>query len=171
MQMQQQIEQRLRESFAPLHLEVDDESHMHNVPEGAASHFRVVLVSEQFDGKALLQRHRAKGRHLVGQVLIAAAHQDILHPFDEIRHVKPRERHRIDRERIQMHPGIGARAPDIDGARRGAPRLEFQLFEGAEPARQQVIAKRAHVARVARIKVDQVGKETIHHPATPRPVR
>ncbi|MCB1722343.1 MAG: BolA/IbaG family iron-sulfur metabolism protein [Chromatiaceae bacterium] len=59
MDMQQQIEQRLRESFAPLHLEVQNESHMHNVPEGSQSHFRVVLVSDRFDGKPLLQRHRA----------------------------------------------------------------------------------------------------------------
>lgn len=59
MTMQQKIEQRLREQFSPLHIEVQDESHMHNVPEGAESHFRVVLVSEQFHDNALLKRHRA----------------------------------------------------------------------------------------------------------------
>ena len=59
MQIQQQIEHKLREQFAPLHLEVNNESHMHDVPEGSESHFRVVLVSEQFEGQALIKRHRA----------------------------------------------------------------------------------------------------------------
>jgi BolA protein len=78
MQMQQQIEQRLRESFAPLHLEVENESHMHNVPEGSESHFRVVLVSEQFDGKGLLQRHRAVNGVLAEQ-LAGGVHALALH--------------------------------------------------------------------------------------------
>jgi len=68
MSMQQTIEQRLREQFAPMHIEVDDESHMHSVPEGAESHFRVVLVSEQFDGKPLLQRHRSVNGVLAEQL-------------------------------------------------------------------------------------------------------
>ncbi|HPE80633.1 MAG TPA: BolA/IbaG family iron-sulfur metabolism protein [Gammaproteobacteria bacterium] len=59
MSMQHQIEEKLQAQFAPLHLEVNNESHMHDAPEGSESHFRVVLVSEQFSGKPLLQRHRA----------------------------------------------------------------------------------------------------------------
>ncbi len=53
------IEAQLQEEFAPLHLEVEDESHMHNVAPGAQSHFKVVLVAESFEAKALLARHRA----------------------------------------------------------------------------------------------------------------
>jgi BolA protein len=68
MSMQETIEQRLREQFAPMHLEVDDESHMHSVPAGSESHFRVVLVSERFDGKPLLQRHRAVNGVLAEQL-------------------------------------------------------------------------------------------------------
>jgi BolA protein len=59
MQTQQQIERKLRQQFAPLHLEVSNESAMHDVPEGSESHFRVVLVTGQFEGKPLVQRHRA----------------------------------------------------------------------------------------------------------------
>ena len=59
MSLQPQIEQKLRAAFSPMHIEVINESHMHNVPEGSESHFKVVLVSEQFGGKPLLQRHRA----------------------------------------------------------------------------------------------------------------
>ena len=78
MQMQQQIEGRLRDRFAPLHLEVENESHMHNVPEGSESHFRVLLVSEQFDGKPLLQRHRAVNR-VLEQQLQGGVHALALH--------------------------------------------------------------------------------------------
>lgn len=35
-----------------------NESHMHNVPKGAETHFKVVLVSAAFEGKPLLGRHR-----------------------------------------------------------------------------------------------------------------
>jgi BolA protein len=72
MQIQQQIEQKLRAQFAPLHLELENESHMHDVPQGSESHFRVVLVSSKFEGKPLIQRHRAVtailDRELKGQI-------------------------------------------------------------------------------------------------------
>jgi BolA protein len=78
MQIQTQIEQKLRAQFAPLHLEVDNESHMHDMPEGSESHFRVVLVAQQFDGKPLIQRHRAVNaildEELKGQIHALALH-------------------------------------------------------------------------------------------------
>jgi len=52
------IEKKLIESFSPMHLEVIDESHTHNVPQGSESHFKVTLVTEQFIGKMLIARHR-----------------------------------------------------------------------------------------------------------------
>lgn len=48
----------LAAALAPEHLEVRDESHMHAVPRGAESHFRVVVVSSRFAGMSLVQRHR-----------------------------------------------------------------------------------------------------------------
>lgn len=36
-----------------------NESHMHNVPPGSETHFKVILVSDAFEGKPLLGRHRA----------------------------------------------------------------------------------------------------------------
>lgn len=78
MPIQQQIEERLRQQFAPLHLEVQNESHMHDVPAGSESHFRVVLVSEGFSGKPLLARHRAVNgalaEQLAGQIHALALH-------------------------------------------------------------------------------------------------
>jgi BolA family transcriptional regulator, general stress-responsive regulator len=40
-------------------VELVDESHMHSVPEGAESHFKLLVVSERFAGKNLVARHRA----------------------------------------------------------------------------------------------------------------
>lgn len=78
MQIQHQIEEKLRAAFAPLHLEVDNESQMHNVPPGSESHFRVVLVSAHFEGRPLVQRHRAVNAvleaELTGQIHALALH-------------------------------------------------------------------------------------------------
>lgn len=52
------IQQRLIETFFPVHIEVIDESNSHNVPEGSESHFKVTVVSEQFSDKTLIKRHR-----------------------------------------------------------------------------------------------------------------
>jgi BolA protein len=68
MSMQQKIETRLQEQFSPLHLEVVNESHMHNVPPGSESHFKVTLVCEQFDGQMLIKRHRAVNQAL-GEIM------------------------------------------------------------------------------------------------------
>jgi BolA protein len=53
------IDAALRETFDPLHLEVIDESHMHSVPAGSESHFKLLVVSERFVGQNLVARHRA----------------------------------------------------------------------------------------------------------------
>jgi BolA protein len=58
MVIQQQIESRLREALSPEHLELENESHMHSVPPGSESHFRLVLVSEAFAGQRKVARHQ-----------------------------------------------------------------------------------------------------------------
>ena len=42
----------------PQLLEVINESHMHNVSEGSEPHFKVTIVSNEFNGKIILARHR-----------------------------------------------------------------------------------------------------------------
>ena len=78
MNTKQTIEEKLRETLSPQYLEVVNESHMHNVPEGSESHFKVVLVSEAFGGKSLLARHRlvnsALSEELKGGVHALALH-------------------------------------------------------------------------------------------------
>ena len=55
------IETALRAAFAPVELEIEDESHKHRGHAGAADgrgHFRVHIVSAVFAGKLSVQRHR-----------------------------------------------------------------------------------------------------------------
>lgn len=59
MSMQQTIEEKLKTAFDPIHLEVENETHMHNVPPDAESHYKVTLVSAAFDGQTLIRQHRA----------------------------------------------------------------------------------------------------------------
>ncbi len=54
-----QIEDKLRNEFQPVHLEVQDESYRHNVPAGSESHFKVIIVTDRFVGQRFLARHRA----------------------------------------------------------------------------------------------------------------
>lgn len=58
MSVQHTIESKLTEALQPQHMEVINESHQHNVPAGSESHFKVVLVSEAFEGKSLVSQHR-----------------------------------------------------------------------------------------------------------------
>lgn len=49
---------KLTDAFKPECLEVHNESHMHAVPPGSESHFRVLVVSSQFEGLPLIKCHR-----------------------------------------------------------------------------------------------------------------
>jgi len=52
------VEAKLREKLSPAHLEVINESHMHSVPKGSETHFKVVVVSEKFEGLSAVKRHQ-----------------------------------------------------------------------------------------------------------------
>lgn len=58
MTVQTNIEEKLAAQLQLLHLQVENESNRHNVPPGSESHFKVVLVSDAFEGKTLVTRHR-----------------------------------------------------------------------------------------------------------------
>jgi len=57
-QTYQRIERKLSEKLAPAVLEVINESSMHSVPPGSETHFKVIVVSEAFEGRTLVERHR-----------------------------------------------------------------------------------------------------------------
>ncbi len=56
--MQQALETRLQQAFKPVYLNIENETHMHNVPANAESHWKVTIVSDQFEGLMLIKRHR-----------------------------------------------------------------------------------------------------------------
>ena len=58
MSTQDTIHLKITRGLDPMHVEVLNESHMHNVPPGSESHFKVTVVSEKFEGRMLLSRHR-----------------------------------------------------------------------------------------------------------------
>ena len=64
MTVQQSIETKIAAALAPSHLEVVNESYMHSVPPGSESHFRVVVVSDRFEGLPLVRRHQTVNRIL-----------------------------------------------------------------------------------------------------------
>jgi BolA protein len=63
-----EIERRLRENFAPVHLAVIDDSEKHHGHAGhdprGESHFSVEIVSARFTGMNRVQRQRAVNRAL-----------------------------------------------------------------------------------------------------------
>ena len=52
------IETRVKESLNPLHLELANESSQHSVPAGSETHFKLLVVSEQFGGLSRVERQR-----------------------------------------------------------------------------------------------------------------
>jgi|UniRef100_A0A7S4GGR1 BolA protein len=52
------MEDKLFETLSPVCCEVIDESGDHGSPPGTESHFKVVVVSDAFEGKRIVQRHK-----------------------------------------------------------------------------------------------------------------
>lgn len=63
MSVKEKIEAKLSEAFAPSHLEVIDESHLHAGHAGhrssGESHFRVRMTTTAFKGQIRVAQHRA----------------------------------------------------------------------------------------------------------------
>lgn len=53
---------KLIEKLKPTYLDVINESMLHYAPEGAESHFKIIIVSNEFIGKPLLQVKYTKNR-------------------------------------------------------------------------------------------------------------
>ena len=60
--VQHTITNKLREAFTPESLDVMDESHLHEGHAGhrpgGETHFRIYIVSDAFEGKSRIERHR-----------------------------------------------------------------------------------------------------------------
>lgn len=49
------IRSKLQNRFNPKVLQLINESHMHNVPRDSETHFKVVIVSDEFEGMPLIK--------------------------------------------------------------------------------------------------------------------
>lgn len=74
------IRAKVTAAFQPELLEVINESHMHSVPPGSESHFKVVLVAREFHGKRQVQRHQAI-YSVLAEELRNGVHALALHTF------------------------------------------------------------------------------------------
>jgi len=83
MKIQKIIEDKLNQAFTPGIIEVENESHTHNVPAGSESHFKVSVISDEFIDLMLIKRHRMVNKVLEGELKII--HALALHTmtFDE----------------------------------------------------------------------------------------
>ncbi len=68
MDTRSRIDQILKEKFSAVHLEVLDESYRHaghaSAKQSGGGHFAVTIVSDFFEGKTHLERHRAVNQAL-----------------------------------------------------------------------------------------------------------
>ncbi|MFD2228970.1 BolA family protein [Alkalimarinus sediminis] len=82
MHLQKLIEETLAKSFEVKHLEVLNESHMHSVPPNSETHFKVVLVSNDFDGVRKVARHQ-KIYQALDEPMKNGVHALALHLYNE----------------------------------------------------------------------------------------
>ena len=78
MTIQEDIERKIQVALQPVYLEVANESNMHNVPPGSESHFKVTVVSSEFNEKMLVARHRILNQ-LLKEELAGPVHALSLH--------------------------------------------------------------------------------------------
>ncbi|MEX0940944.1 MAG: BolA/IbaG family iron-sulfur metabolism protein [Pseudomonadales bacterium] len=64
------IEEKLANAIVLKHMEVINESGNHNVPAGSESHFKVVLVADEFIDQRLVARHRRVNEILADELKV-----------------------------------------------------------------------------------------------------
>ncbi len=82
MSIQETIQNTIKASINISHLEVENESHQHNVPPGSESHFKLVVVSDDFQGMSLVKRHQTIYKLLASQ-MSGGIHALALHTFTQ----------------------------------------------------------------------------------------
>ena len=75
--MEQALRASIEKAFNPEYFELENESHMHSVPKNSETHFRLLVVSNAFEGKSRIDRSRlvndvvkpymAQGLHALSQ--------------------------------------------------------------------------------------------------------
>lgn len=68
MSIQTVIEAKLSSEYNADYLQVENESHLHNVAPGLESHFKVTIVSDLFNDQILIKRHRMINKTLAQEI-------------------------------------------------------------------------------------------------------
>jgi len=92
MKIQSELEQSLQDKIAVVSMTLENESYMHNVPKGSESHFKLILVSDDFVGKRLVQRHQQVYRALeneMSKIHALAMHLYTVNEWDERNKLSP----------------------------------------------------------------------------------
>lgn len=79
-EVQTAIADKLNMAFLIQHCELINESYKHNVPPDSETHFKLVMVSEDFAGKAKVARHQAVYKCLADE-LAGPVHALALHLY------------------------------------------------------------------------------------------
>jgi BolA protein len=80
MSVRDTIVSKLQQALSPAHLEVENESHGHNVPRGSETHFKVVLACSAFEGKRSVARHQ-QVYAVLAEELSGGVHALALHTY------------------------------------------------------------------------------------------
>ncbi len=99
MSIQAIIRDKLDNEFEAAYLQVENESHMHNVAPGSESHFKVTIVSDRFSDQMLIKRHR-----MVNKVLA-----------DELQQIHALALHTLTPEEWEARDGTVADSPKCRG--------------------------------------------------------
>ncbi|MFT6085728.1 MAG: stress-induced morphogen [Glaciecola sp.] len=93
MTVEQGIIDKLNKNFQMSYLEVLNESYLHNVPVDSETHFKVTIVSSDFEGKRLIQRQRLVNQllseELAGSVHALAQHTYTLEEWNKKNGISP----------------------------------------------------------------------------------
>jgi BolA protein len=79
--IESQIVNTLLGSMNLLSLKIINESFMHNVPDGSESHFKIVVVTNDFNNLSIIQRHKLIYKSL--DRLMNKIHALSIHAFNE----------------------------------------------------------------------------------------
>jgi BolA protein len=81
--VERSITDKLGAHFDAQVLQVTNESFMHSVPADSESHFKLVIVCDQFDGQRLVQRHQSIYK-LLADDLAGPIHALALHTYTPV---------------------------------------------------------------------------------------
>ena len=80
MKIENEIREHLSKAYPQAEFDLVNESHMHSVPANSETHFKLTLISDDFVGLRLLQRHRLINALLADQ-LAGEVHALALHTY------------------------------------------------------------------------------------------